>query len=248
MKTGKIKWSQRLTDGDDWNVACSGQGHTTPVGKNCPIPAGADFDFGSAPNEFSVRVPEARGHQDGHRDEPQDFIGAGQKSGMYSAFDPDTGDFLWGTQVGPGGTLGGIEWGSATDGERIYVAISNSSHLQYTAGTGVGTAGSWSALDPTTGEILWQTPDPNGAVDTGPMTVANGVVYAPSMGAATASTPNMFALDAKTGKVLWSFPSGGSVQAGAVVVDGTVYWGSGYGRLGFVAGQKKFYAFSLGGK
>ena len=68
------------------------------------------------------------------------------------------------------------------------------------------------------------------------------------MGAATASTPNMFALDAKTGEVLWSFPSGGSVQAGAVVVDGTVYWGSGYGRLGFVAGQKKFYAFSLGGK
>jgi polyvinyl alcohol dehydrogenase (cytochrome) len=244
MNIGKVKWSQRLTDGDDWNVACGGQGHTTPVGKNCPFPAGADFDFGSAPNEFSVRVPEARGHQDGRRD----FIGAGQKSGMYSAFDPDTGDFLWGTQVGPGGTLGGIEWGSATDGERIYVAISNSSHLQYTAGTGVGTAGSWSALDPTTGEILWQTPDPNGAVDTGPMTVANGVVYAPSMGAATASTPNMFALDAKTGKVLWSFPSGGSVQAGAVVVDGTVYWGSGYGRLGFVAGQKKFYAFSLGGK
>jgi polyvinyl alcohol dehydrogenase (cytochrome) len=22
MKTGKVKWSQRLTDGDDWNVAC----------------------------------------------------------------------------------------------------------------------------------------------------------------------------------------------------------------------------------
>ena len=169
---------------------------------------------------------------------------------MYTAFDPDTGDFLWGTQVGPGGTLGGIEWGSATDGERIYVAIANSSHLQYTTGTGVGTAGSWSALDPTTGEILWQTPDPNGALDTGPMTVANGVVYAPSTGAATASTPNMFALDAKTGKVLWSFPSGGSVQAGAVVVDGVVYWGSGYKHLplpGFV-GNNKFYAFSLGGK
>jgi polyvinyl alcohol dehydrogenase (cytochrome) len=248
MNTGKIKWSRRLTDGDDWNVACGGQGHINPAGKNCPSPAGADFDFGSAPNEFSVRVPEAHGHRDGHHDEQQDFIGAGQKSGVYSAFDPDTGDFRWGTQVGPGGTLGGIEWGSATDGERIYVAISNSGQLQYAAGTGVGTAGSWSALDPTTGEILWQTPDPNGAVDTGPMTVANGVVYAPSMGAATASTPNMFALDAKTGEVLWSFPSGGSVQAGAVVVDGTVYWGSGYGRLGFVAGQKKFYAFSLGGK
>jgi len=234
---------------------------------------GADFDFGSAPNEFSVRVPEARGHHDGHRDEQRDVIGAGQKSGVYSAFDADTGDFLWGTQVGPGGSLGGILWGSATDGERIYVAISNSEHLPYTAGTEVGKAGSWSALDPTTGEILWRTPDPNGAVypngaadppgavDTGPMTVANGVVYAPSMAAAKPCAPkpcvpkrdlpNMFALDAATGKVLWSYPSGGSVNAGAVVVDGVVYWGSGYTNLkipGFVGNNNKFYAFSLGGK
>jgi polyvinyl alcohol dehydrogenase (cytochrome) len=79
------------------------------------------------------------------------------------------------------------------------------------------------------------------------MTVANGVVYAPSTSAATDSTANMFALDAATGKVLWSFPSGGSVNAGAVVVNGTVYWGSGYGRGGFVGGKNKFYAFSLGG-
>jgi polyvinyl alcohol dehydrogenase (cytochrome) len=184
----------------------------------------------------------------------QDIIGAGQKSGMYSAFDPDTGDFLWGTVVGPGSTLGGIQWGSATDGRQIYVAIGNNDHLPYTAGSAVGTAGSWSALDPATGEILWQTPDPNAAadpkdaIDTGPMTVANGVVYAPSMSAASATTPNMFALDATTGNVLWSFASGGSVNAGAVVVNGVVYWGSGYGRLGFVGGQNKFYAFSLGGK
>src|SRR5205807_4456480 len=83
-------------------------------------------------------------------------------------------------------------------------------------------------------------------VDIGFVTVANGVVYAPSTGAANpSSTPNMFALDAATGEVLWSFPSGGSVAAGAVVVNGTVYWGSGYGRLGFVGGQNKFFAFSL---
>ncbi len=226
MKTGNIKWSQRLSDGDDWNAAC-GRSPAT----NCPIPTGSDYDFGSMPNELSVRLPGTYGNQD--------IIGAGQKSGMYSAFDPDTGDFLWGTQVGPGGTLGGIEWGSATDGKRIYVAIANPNHTPYAAGT----AGSWSALDASTGEILWQIPDPNGAIDIGPMTVANGVVYAPSDGAATADT--MFALDAKTGKVLWSYPSGGSVAAGAVVVDGTVYWGSGY-HIG--AGNNKFYAFSLGGK
>jgi polyvinyl alcohol dehydrogenase (cytochrome) len=230
--TGRIKWSQRLSDGDDWNLACL----PSRVGTNCPTPTGMDFDFGSMPNEFSARLP--------HTNRNQDIIGAGQKSGIYSAFDPDTGDVLWATQVGPGGTGGGIQWGSATDGARIYVAIANSNHQQ----SAVGTAGSWSALDPTTGQILWQIPDPNGAQDIGPMTVANGVVYAPSTGAATASTANMFALDAKTGKVLWSFPSGGSVNAGAIVVDGTVYWGSGYGRLGFVGGKNKFYAFSLGGK
>ena len=115
IRTGWIKWSRRLTDGDDYNLACLAKRIDLPpparVGKNCPGPGGADmgadFDFGSAPNEFSVRVPEARGHHDGHRDEQRDVIGAGQKSGMYSAFDADTGDFLWGTQVGPGGSLGG---------------------------------------------------------------------------------------------------------------------------------------------
>jgi polyvinyl alcohol dehydrogenase (cytochrome) len=187
-RTGRIKWSQRLTDGDDWNVACSG----SPVGKNCPTPTGVDFDFGSAPNEISVRLPKAHGQQDEHPDKRRDIIGAGQKSGVYSAFDPDTGDFLWGTQVGPGGTLGGMEWGSATDGERIYVAIGNNAHLPYAGRPDLGTAGSWSALDPTDGHILWQTPDPNGAVDIGSMTVANGVVYAPSTGAANpASTPTI---------------------------------------------------------
>jgi len=44
--------------------------------------------------------------------------------------------------VGLGETLGGIEWGLATDGERIYVAIANCSYTHYSAGT----AGSWSAL------------------------------------------------------------------------------------------------------
>ena len=42
----------------------------------------------------------------------------------------------------------------------------------------------------------------------------------------------MFALDAATGRVLWSYPSGGSVNAGPVIVDVVVYWGSGYGKFG----------------
>jgi len=81
------------------------------------------------------------------------------------------------------------------------------------------------------------------------MTVANGIVYAGSMsGAANAHT--MFALDAATGAKLWSFAAGSSVNAGATVVDGVIYWGSGYAHLGVPGftggvGAAKFYAFSL---
>ena len=60
---------------------------------------------------------------------------------------------------------------------------------------------------------------------------------------------NMYALDAATGKILWSFASGGSVTGGAAIVDGSVYWGSGYcGTLCFTAptNNDKVYAFDLG--
>jgi polyvinyl alcohol dehydrogenase (cytochrome) len=108
----------------------------------------------------------------------------------------------------------------------------------------LGSAGSWAALDPATGEILWQKADPNGAMDLGPMAVANGVVYAPSMGTNT-SAPTMFALDAANGNPLWSFAPGVSVNAGATVVNSTVYWGSGYSHLAPLGtgGNNKFYAF-----
>jgi polyvinyl alcohol dehydrogenase (cytochrome) len=59
---------------------------------------------------------------------------------------------------------------------------------------------------------------------------------------------NMFALDASSGKALWSFAAGGSVNAGAAVVNGVVYWGSGYSHLGLGTANHKFFAFSPGGK
>jgi len=233
MTTGKVKWAKRLRNSDDWNVACF---FNKPGKGNCPRGAGPDYDFGSAPNEFSVTLPSPQS--------TKTVVGAGQKSGIYSAWDADTGDLLWSRVVGPGSYLGGMEWGSATDGQRIYVALSNFTRKPSAAGA----AGSWTALDPATGHILWQAPDPNGSVDLGPMAVANGVVYAGSMGAATGQA-NMFALDAETGKVLWKHVSGGSVISGAVISDGVVYWGSGYSHFGPpYKGNKRFFAFSIGGK
>jgi polyvinyl alcohol dehydrogenase (cytochrome) len=60
---------------------------------------------------------------------------------------------------------------------------------------------------------------------------------------------NMFALNAKTGAVLWGFAAGGSVIAGASIVNDTVYWGSGYANLGIpgFTANNKFYAFSVNG-
>ena len=60
----------------------------------------------------------------------------------------------------------------------------------------------------------------------------------------------MLALNAANGDVLWSFAAGSSVVAGATIVDGVVYWGSGYTHLGFpgMTGNNKFYAFSKNGQ
>jgi polyvinyl alcohol dehydrogenase (cytochrome) len=236
---GTIQWARKLvtwnqpgvTDGsDDWNVACF-----VPPFTNCPSNPGPDYDFASAPNLITYETRKQR----------ETILGAGQKSGIYYALDPRTGATLWRTQVGPGSSLGGMEWGSASDGKRIYVAIANFYGIPWCPGTGCS-GGFWAALDPATGAILWTTADPSGAVAIGPMTVANGVVYASSM-AGSATAPTMLAMDASTGAILWSFAAGASVNAGATVVDGVVYWGSGYDHLGipgYTGGNKQFYAFA----
>ena len=72
--------------------------------------------------------------------------------------------------------------------------------------------------------------------------MANDVVYACSQD----PSGYMFALDAATGVMLWSFASEGSCNAGAAVVDGSVYWGSGYAGFGAPnTSNDKFYAFEL---
>jgi len=231
LDTGAIKWSKKLQGYDTWTIAC-----LTGSAVNCPDPKGPDYDFGQAPMLFSVK----------NAGKQRDLVGAGQKSGVFWALDRDTGNVVWSQIVGPGGTLGGIQWGSATDGGEIYVAISNSEFQEYKLEPSGETTsgGSWSALDPATGKIIWQTADPAGGSDMAPLTVANGVVYAGSM-ASGSDKNNMYALDAKTGKILWGFNSGGSVVAGPAVVDGTVYWGSGYGQYNIGVSNNQFYAFTL---
>ena len=87
-----------------------------------------------------------------------------------------------------------------------------------------------------------------GVWDLAPVTVANGVLYASSM-ASRPDQDQMFALDAATGAILWQFDAGSSVNSGPAVVNGSVYWGSGYSRSGVEgSGNNQLYAFSLDGR
>jgi polyvinyl alcohol dehydrogenase (cytochrome) len=229
LQTGAVRWSRKVQGPDAWNLACD-----SLLRRNCPNPPGPDFDFAQGPMLFTASTAAGS----------RQLVGAGQKSGIFWALDPDTGAVVWATLVGPGGSRGGMQWGSATDGSRVYVASANSGRQPHTlVPSGVTTrGGSWGALDAATGAILWQTAVPREGLALGPLTVANGVVYAGSM--ARRGT-NMFALDAATGAILWKKASGGSVGGGAAVAGGTVYWGSGYSKLGQGRGNDKLYAFGL---
>jgi polyvinyl alcohol dehydrogenase (cytochrome) len=169
-----------------------------------------------------------------------DLTGAGQKSGIYFALDPDNGSLVWSQILGPGGENGAMEYGSAVDDHYVYVAEADAAQVNhvppfYTLPSGqVINYGSVAALDRATGRIVWQVPSPVGTVPcpagspvtcggyhTAPTTVANGVVS----NCARDALAHMFAFDAATGALLWSFASGGSCgAAGAAVVKGTVYW------------------------
>jgi polyvinyl alcohol dehydrogenase (cytochrome) len=256
MDTGAIKWANNVLPYDAWTIACLFPGNT-----NCAPPAGVDFDFGQGPALF--RVPaEGDGHRPAlHGPGTRELLGAGQKSGYYWAFDPDTGNVVWATQVGPGGLLGGLEFGSAVDEHHIYVAECNTDFqpVTFTVGPQAGRTvkgGFWCALDPATGQVLWQvagnkppassgptTPPDAIALAPGPLSVANGVVFAGTLDA----EGTMYALDGRTGNILWSFASGGSINSGPAIVDGVVYWGSGYHRFGGTP-NNKFYAFSVNGE
>jgi polyvinyl alcohol dehydrogenase (cytochrome) len=195
---------------------------------------GPDFDFGSGPILHTVKNRAGGTRQ---------LVSAGAKSGIYWALDAATGQVVWSTQAGPGSTLGGIQWGSATDGVRIYIAEANSAFLPYDNNPSLPHTGSWAALDPATGAILWQTADPSGSFDTGAVSISNGVLYAGSM------SGHMYALNAATGTVLKDIVGQGSSNAGpAIDNDGIVYWGNGYARFGFGAPSTTLYALSLDGK
>jgi polyvinyl alcohol dehydrogenase (cytochrome) len=147
LKTGELLWSQQLTENDAYNNGC-----VTPQRTNCPEKGGPDYDFGQPPILVSLGAGKRA-------------LVIAQKSGMVHALDPDLkGKILWQTRAGEGSPLGGSQWGSASDGQKVYVAISD---------VGIGGApdpkspqgfrlildpkkgGGLHALDLKTGKIVW---------------------------------------------------------------------------------------------
>ena len=173
----------------------------------------------------------------------RDLVGAGQKSGQYWALDANTGQVVWVTETGPGGTAGGLQWGSAVDGNRIYTANANSNNKTWSSCRTASRA----ASRPTRASVRSMRPParscgrgpPNGGGASGPATTANGVVY----GCALDPVGHMVAMNAASGSILWDFASGGSCLSGGAISQGTVYWGSGYSNFGFGT-PNKLYAFS----
>jgi polyvinyl alcohol dehydrogenase (cytochrome) len=254
LKTGKLLWSRQLTEKDAYNVACD-----MPQGAHCPKTRGPDFDFGQPPILVSLG---AKGRA----------LVIAQKSGMAHAIDPDhAGAILWQTRVGVGSSLGGSQWGSAADADKVYVAVSDigvggvpdpKSPLGFRMTLDPRKGGGLSALSLTNGSIVWRaTPLPctDGRTDCSPaqsaaVTVIPGAVLSGSVDG------HLRAYSTDTGKVLWDFDTarefqtvnagpahGGSMDVGGpAVVDGMVFVGSGYGQWGGMPGNV-LLAFSADG-
>ncbi|MFI5179256.1 MAG: PQQ-binding-like beta-propeller repeat protein [Vicinamibacterales bacterium] len=249
LGTGAVKWVTQVTAGDAFNMAC-GSTDTT----NCPQRGGPDHDFGQSPILLTLGT--------GRR-----VLVAGQKSGVVHAFDPDeNGRRLWDRPVGRGGELGGIEWGSASDGQNMYVPLSDITFKEPTlrgrGGLDSKAGGGLFAVRVADGSVAW-TARPNGCGDrpscspalSAPSSVIPGAVFAGSIDG------HFRAYATGDGHVLWDFDAarefttvngvtarGGSFDVGGpAIAGGVVVTTSGYGTWGGMRGNV-LLAFSVDGK
>jgi polyvinyl alcohol dehydrogenase (cytochrome) len=245
LKSGELLWSKQLTENDAYNTSCG-----TPQPGNCPEAKGPDYDFGQPP----VLVNLGGGKR---------VLVIGQKSGMVHAVDPDEkGKILWQTRAGEGSALGGSQWGSASDGQNAYVAISDISMgavadpknpQGYRLTMDPKKGGGLHALDLKTGKIVWSAkpkPCAEGRTDCSPaqsaaVSAIPGVVFSGSIDG------HVRGYSTATGEVLWDadtareFDSvngkpahGGSINvAGPAIVNGMVFVNSGYGQWGGMPGN-----------
>ena len=172
---------------------------------------------------------------------------AGQKSGVVYALDPDKkGEILWQVRVGKGGINGGVQWGMASDGQKVYAATSDLARGAASkdpldprpAPLDSKQGGGLTALRIGTGEKVWHAPPvpcgsrPNcSPAQAAAVTAIPGVIFSGSLDG------HLRAYSAEEGKILWDFDtvreyetvngvhaSGGALNGpGAVVVGGMLF-------------------------
>jgi len=229
LRTGARRWQYQFTHGDAWNSTCA----TSLDHPNCPRERGPDLDLSASP----LLIDLGKG---------KEIVVATSKGGMTVAVDPDAGGkLLWQTRVGRGSIQGGVHFGMAAEGTRVYVPISDLN--MNSMGLPIGEPGrpGMHAIDARTGRILWSTihEDRCGGkkyCDPGVSAAATaipGVVFGGAMDG------TLRAYDGKTGRVLWSVDTTGPAQtangeiahggsmsgSGPLVIDGHVIVNSGYG-------------------
>jgi polyvinyl alcohol dehydrogenase (cytochrome) len=240
LETGKIRWTSQVTPGDIFNGGCSNA-------KNCP---GPDFDFGAS--VVLEKLPDGK-----------DILIAGQKSGMVYGLDPDAqGKVIWKTRVGKGGTNGGVQWGMASDGQRVYAAVSDLARIRKADADPLDPrpnaadpkqGGGLTAVRISDGEKAWFAAPATCAADQPVCSPAQPAAVTAIAGAVFSGSVDghIRAFSGEDGKVLWDFDTaqtwptvngvfarGGSMDGpGAVVAGGMVYVNSGYARNGGMAGN-----------
>jgi polyvinyl alcohol dehydrogenase (cytochrome) len=249
LDTGKILWSRQMTESDAYTSACR-----LPDKTNCPDVNGPDFDFSSPP--ILVTLPNGKR-----------ALVAGQKSGIVHAIDPDQqGEVLWQVRVGKGGTMGGVQWGSAADQRNVYVAVSDIGRIMLTYSNQTDAdpkqGGGIYALRLSDGQKVWYTPPPGcgdrkrcSPAQSAAVTAIPGVAFSGSVDG------HLRAYSASDGKVIWDYDTertyqtvngvegrGGSIDGpGAAIAGGMLFANSGYVTAGGAPGNV-LLAFSVDGR
>jgi polyvinyl alcohol dehydrogenase (cytochrome) len=246
LKDGSIRWSFQATENDIFLVGCGRNSKAL----NCPRESvSRDVDFGAS-------VVIAR------RADGTDILLAGQKSGTLWALDPDEqGKVLWRRDFGEGSALGGIHWGIAVDGARVFAPINRPYGRPAAAGDAERSQKPGiNAVNVDTGELLWSyapEPDCSGERQTRIRGCSNniGMSAAPLVvdGVVVSGSLDGFlrAFDGTSGKLLFQFDtarpfdtingvngSGGALDnATMVAANGYLFVGSGYGLFGQTPGN-----------
>jgi len=247
MKSGRLRWKFQATADDIFLTSCMRR----PAGLNCPREGRMlDVDFGASP--ILARLADGR-----------EVLLAGQKSGMLWALDPDDGKLLWSREFGKGSPLGGIHWGMAFDGQRVFVPIHK---FPGADGSDPNQIPGMHAVDVATGEVRWSfvsQADCSGDRRTRVPTCAANIGFsgAPTVidGAVLEGSADgwLRAFDAADGKLLWSFDTarpytgvngvqghGGAIDnASIVAANGYVFVNSGYAIIGGQRPGNVFLAF-----